>query len=149
MTITPTTSVQPVPAAPSSGWEIKVPFQIDPATGGVAVLTQQLDVINQHIITIIFTLLGERLMLPTFGSSISAQVFEPNNSILAAFLVDDLKKAITAWEPSVKVQSITSSPSTTNLTGINLAVSYTVVPFNNLNSVSVNVGGSVNQVISI
>ena len=147
--LTPETSVTPVPAPSSNGWEISVPFRIDPATGGVAVLVKELEIINQHLLSIILTMVGERVMNPTYGSIVPQQVFEPLYAALGPFMVQDLTDAIQRWEPSVTILSIQQLPSAGQPTLIQIAISYTYGPLNDLNTIAVQLGGGVNQVISL
>jgi hypothetical protein len=85
------TTVNPVPALSPYGIEIMVPFQIDPITGGVAELTDELSILNQHLATIVSTELGERLMLPAYGSNVPSDVFASTGLNLDAFIMGDLQ----------------------------------------------------------
>ena len=61
---TPQTTVIPaVPLAPT-GIEVQVPFQINPSTGQVGTVSLYQDVIAQHVLSVLMTARGERVMLP-------------------------------------------------------------------------------------
>lgn len=142
------TGVNPIPAPSSNGWEIKVPFQIDPCTGGVAFLSNDLDIINQHLITIVETMWWERLMLPGYGGNAPAHVFDIETPIAAAFLQSDLTKAIQAFEPSITLKGVIVSPSPVQQGVTDVTISYTYAPYSDLNQVTIAVGGAVTQVVS-
>lgn len=141
-------SVNPVPIPSPLGREIVVPFQIDPAFGGVAFFRGELDILNQHIATIINTELNERLMLPGYGTNVPADVFQPNGQLLGGFLTSDIQTAVTNLEPAVTIQQVQVVPNPNIPSAVTVNVSYTVNPFNSLNVISVNVGGGVAQVVA-
>ena len=145
----PQTSVQPYQAAAPTGIEMLVPFQIDPATGGVAFLDNYNQILAQHILTIIMTAQNERVMNPTYGFGLGDFVFGPVAALTVATTADDIRKAIAAWEPAVTVSQVTLAQSASNPALVNVTVTYSVVPYNDVNQVSVAVGGGVVQVISV
>lgn len=140
--------VQPiVPSAPT-GIEIMVPFQIDPATGGVAVLNNYVQILAQHILTIIMTAQGERIMLPSYGVGLENMLFQPIYTNTPGLLQSDLTNAIQSFEPAVTVQSVTVVEDPNNPYVLVVTVTYSVVPFNDVSTVSVTVGGGIGQIIS-
>ena len=148
---TPQASITPlisdIPTA--NGMEIAVPFQIDPATGAVAVLTSYAAILAQHIETIVMTMLGERLMLPRYGSGAQNALFDPIGSARLSFLIPDIKTAIQTQEPAVKVLSIsveTNQPQAE--TTLSVVITWSVVPYNDVNVLTVAAGGSVIQASS-
>jgi len=48
----------------------------------------------------------ERVMLPEFGSGLDSLLFENISDALADALADEIKTAITTWDPRVQVNSI-------------------------------------------
>lgn len=145
---TPGTVVTPTVAAEPTGLEILVPFQIDSATGGVAVLSDYGKILAQHIMTIIMTAQRERVMLPGYGCGLESAVFEPINNMSLGLLSDDIKAQLTTWEPAAQIISVTttSDPTTPNL--INIVVQFSVVPFSSVNTVTVSTGGTITQVVA-
>jgi phage baseplate assembly protein W len=145
--VVPVTSPQ-VTALPT-GTEIAVPFQIDPATGSVATLNDYGRIAAQHIETVILTCIGERVMLPTYGTRVSQSVFEPINNALNAVITTDIQKALSTWEPSINILSIkVNNDAQTSPTAITVNVEFSVLPYNNISTVTVTSGGSVQQVIT-
>lgn len=142
------TGVNPVPALSSSGSEIKVPFQIDSCTGAVAVLTDQLQIIDQHIVSLINTMHRERLMLPTYGGNAPAHVFDVNDPSSMAFLQKDIEGAILSFEPSVQHVSVVVTPSAIQSSVVNVTITYTYAPLSDINELQISVGGAIVEVIS-
>ena len=63
---------------------------------------------------IVFTLPGEKFFDPTFGSKISAQLFENIDDISAAEIVNEIKESITNWEPRVDLIDVEVFPNYDN-----------------------------------
>jgi phage baseplate assembly protein W len=59
--------------------------------------------INQSIHLILSTRIGERVMMPEFGSRLYTLVFEPNDSVLAARLEFETGGALRRWEKRIRV----------------------------------------------
>ncbi len=60
------------------------------------------DVLRSSIIFIITTRRGERVMLPSFGSSLMNLVFEPGDEVLSASLRTEIVQAVQEWDDRVK-----------------------------------------------
>lgn len=142
----PQTSVTPVQAAMPNQSEILVPFQIDSATGGVAQITDYKTILAQHIQTIIMTAPGERVMNPSYGVGLDASTFSPSSQVDDSALASDIQRLIARFEPAVKVwnTSISSDPSTPNV--ITVSIDYSVLPFQDVSTVTVTTGGPILQV---
>ena len=152
--VTPTTPgssvvpiIAPTATALPTGLEMLVPFQIDPATGAVASITNYAAILAQHIETIIMTTVGERLMIPNFGSRLVESTFAPIHGASLAMLAQDIKGAVQTWEPAVNIinVNVSTNPSMAASTLI-VTVDFSVVPYNSVSTVVVNSGGSVIQV---
>jgi len=136
-------SVVPVTPAPPTGVEISVPFRIDPATGGVAVVQDYAAVLEQHLLTILMTNAFERVMLPTYGASLEAAVFGGTGTKSTVFLTKDIQNQLQSWEPAVQIQGVVVTPSALNSNVLLVSVSFSIIPSNDINTVSVSVGGAV------
>lgn len=68
------------------------------------------EVIRSSIRNILFTRVGERVMLPEFGSRLLELVFEPNDSILLSLARLYISESINQWEPRVELLSINLKP---------------------------------------
>jgi phage baseplate assembly protein W len=142
----PQVSLTPqVPLLPT-GVEIAVPFQIDSATGGIAYLTDFSQIIAQHVETIVMTGLTERVMEPKYGSKLPHAVFQPITAGRDAILGKDIQEAINKWEPAVHVQRVSVEPQGAGSSQLNVLVSYSIIPFADVNTVTVTTGGTISQV---
>lgn len=141
----PGTGVTPVLPELPTGLEILVPFQIDSATGGVAVLVDYGSILAQHLATILMTVQGERVMNPQYGIGIQQQVFAPSY-IDVGIDSADLQRQLQADEPGVQILSVVVDANPTDPTNITVTVEFAVVPFTDVNTVTVAAGGSLLQV---
>lgn len=91
------------------------------------------ELIRQSIIQILLTERGERLMRPTYGSSLMSRVFDNNDEILKSMLQAEVFAAIGKWEPRAIVRSVDTVQKDTTIT---VTVNYVVVSTQQLDSVS-------------
>jgi uncharacterized protein len=63
--------------------------------------------VRESIRVILMTNLRERLMLPEFGANLGIYLFEPNNVMTRHAIGDVITKALVAWEPRIRVESVT------------------------------------------
>lgn len=147
--VSPITTITPALPPLPTGIEIAVPFQIDPSTGGVAILVDYVSILAQHIETIVQTLVNERVMMPTYGSNLESSLFSPINSRIINMLPSDITQAVQSWEPAVRIVSVnTSYNQTTSPSALTIEINFSVVPFTDVNTVTVSTGGSVQQVVA-
>ena len=64
------------------------------------------DVIKSSVVWIILTRLGERVMLPEFGSAVPDAVFEPNDSQTVTWISSSIENAIRRWDDRVVFLSV-------------------------------------------
>jgi phage baseplate assembly protein W len=75
--------------------------------------SRQLDVrsgsakINQSIHLILGTRIGERMMVPAFGSRLPDLIFEPEDDILYDLLYLHTVEALRRWEPRIRIVGVT------------------------------------------
>ena len=89
-----------------SGWTF--PPRID-AQGGIS-LTNDRSEIDQAILIILSTSLGQRVMRPTFGCRLHELVFAPNDNNTAARARRFVEEAIGMWEPRIRIVSVNVGP---------------------------------------
>ena len=145
---TPQVTVTPSQPAAPTGIEIMVPFQIDPATGGVAYVTDYNRIIAQHLLTIVMTANGERVMNPTYGFGLEEKTFSPMYAQLPSLIGPDLQAAISEWEPDVQISAVNVEQDSNNPAVLNITISYSVLPSNTVSTAVLAVGGGINQVVS-
>ncbi len=84
------------------GW--KFPLQVTPKGRIAGARFEQR--IEESIYLILSTAPGERVMQPDFGCGIQDLVFAPNNTVTIALVVDQVRKALVAFEPRIDVLTI-------------------------------------------
>lgn len=146
--VAPQTSVTPTLPGASTGVELLVPFQVDPATGGMAVQPNYNAIIAQHLLSILMTAPGERVMMPTYGFGAEAKVFEPLYVRTPSILQPDIVQQLQAYEPDVQIQSVVVEPDPNYPNVLDITISYSVIPSNTSGQVTVAIGGSQSQVVS-
>ena len=86
-----------------AGW--CYPLRADP-TGRVALVTRERE-IEQAILLILGTAIGERPMRPDFGCRIHDHVFGPANSATAGQVAYDVRDALERWETRIEITEVT------------------------------------------
>jgi hypothetical protein len=130
---------------PDVSKEIAVPFRFD-ADGTLAVVDNDAQLIEQRIKSIIMTRVGERIMLPTYGTPTTDYLFEIDDPIATTELAGFVERSIKQWEPSVHIKQVLATVSDAGVMQIN--VSYSVSPREDVHSTIVSIGGSIQDVIS-
>jgi phage baseplate assembly protein W len=109
------------------GWAF--PMGVAP-TGGVAMVEQDLE-IAQAIRIILGTAPGERPMRPEFGCGIHDHVFAPGDGDTAGRVANEVRVALTRWEPRIEVTDVLVAYDTATAGLLYLDVRYTVRSDNN------------------
>jgi phage baseplate assembly protein W len=103
-----------------SGWTF--PPRID-AQGGIS-LTNDRTEIDQAILIILSTSLGQRVMRPTFGCRLDELVFAPNDQQTAARARRYVEEAIGMWEPRIRIVSVNVGPDPNDASRLLIEVEY-------------------------
>jgi phage baseplate assembly protein W len=138
----PETSVVPTAPLPWTGIEVMVPFHVDPVSGMVATIQDYGTILEQHVLTILMTGSGERVMLPTYGVGIPRHVFDPITQLTAAAIQSNIEEGLAQWEPAVTLLSVDVVPDITMPNLLNITVDFTSADFPGIQSVNLSVGGS-------
>lgn len=85
------------------------PFRKDGA-GGYATANEGATSLRDGIQQLIMTAPGERVMRPTWGTSLRTSVFEPNDQQLRQRLEREITEAIRTYEPRVIVKELIVRP---------------------------------------
>lgn len=91
--------VDPARAFLGTGWTF--PPRLEP-DGRIAEAAYEDDV-RQAIMIVLGTDPGERVMRPRFGAGLNTFVFEPMTAALAARIAEQVRNALTDWEPRIDV----------------------------------------------
>jgi phage baseplate assembly protein W len=97
--------------------EIQLPFHLGP-DGTVSTISATLTVTDQHVQSLLSTVQGERVMVPTYGLNLSGLVFGNNDPILTGVIQADVTDAFSQWEPAISITSISQSQQTDAQFGI-------------------------------
>jgi len=68
------------------------------------------DKVRQAIWIILETEPGERLMRPAFGCGLRRYLMKPNTSATRALMQRDIERAISSWEPRIKLDEVRVEP---------------------------------------
>jgi hypothetical protein len=70
--------------------------------------------VRESIQILLLTRLGERLMYPSYGSSLRTYLFAPNNPGTRKSIEEEITRGLQQWEPRVTVDTISVDPDPTN-----------------------------------
>ena len=62
---------------------------------------------------LLFTVPGERVMQPLFGTELRSSLFEQNNELLKAQIQESLLRSVDFWLPYITITELTVTPVTT------------------------------------
>lgn len=65
-------------------------------------LTADIETVKRDLLNHIYTIKGERVMMPTFGTRIPLMVFEPLDQTTLGIIEDDLREVLT-YDPRVEL----------------------------------------------
>lgn len=105
------------------GW--KFPIQVDPSTGRIRLSEYEED-ISEAIRIILGTTKGERVMRPSFGSSVREFVFGQTDETTLRLLETSILDAIRKWEHRVENIEVTAIPRTEEPGRVDIRIQYVV-----------------------
>lgn len=88
------------------GWRWPVRSEPDQQGRSMAWVSDD-DAVRQSIEIILRTERGERLMRPTFGTSLSHLLFAPNSEQNQALAAYEVRESLLQWEPRIEVRDVT------------------------------------------
>ncbi|MGN1341310.1 MAG: GPW/gp25 family protein [Oscillospiraceae bacterium] len=112
------------------GRGFKFPFSVDPSTNRIAMSSAE-DDISEAIRVILRTNVGERVMLPDFGTSAGDYVFSDNRAERIAALESSIQEALERWEPRIKDITVEADAGTGSKNMVDINIRYTVRTTNN------------------
>jgi phage baseplate assembly protein W len=95
--------------------------------------------VRESIRIILLTAERERLRLGDFGGGLSRFLFEPNTSTTRQVIGDRIERALTEWEPRIRVESVTVEPDPEDPEAAIATITYRLVATRVLERVSLNV----------
>ena len=101
------------------------PFNID-GIGQVAYDTDPFMWARNHVLALLLTSPGERVMRPTYGAGVRNFVWENNDPFVEQRLITNIRSAVSALEPNVKVADIQIVPINSDWGTVEIRMAITV-----------------------
>ena len=95
--------------------------------------------VRESIRIILLTAERERLRLADFGGGLSRYLFEPNTSTTRQVIRDRIQRALTEWEPRIRVESVSVDPDPDDPEAAIATITYRLVATRVLERVTLNV----------
>ena len=105
--------------------DISMTFQANPLNFDLIGLKNE-NAIARSVRNIVFTLPGEKFFNESFGSRISASLFENIDDISASEIVDEITESIVNYEPRVDLISVEAFPNFEN-NQFDVAIIYEII----------------------
>jgi Bacteriophage baseplate protein W len=96
--------------------------------------------VRECICTLLLTLPGERVEMPAYGCGLRRYLYEPNSVGTLRLISEDVQRAITRWEPRVRLDGVTATVNTEEPRAVDVSVSYTLVSTGTAQQLRVTVG---------
>lgn len=106
------------------------PFRVDPSTNRIAMSSAEQDV-EEAIRLILRTNLGERVMLPEFGTAAGEFLFSDSRAERIAALEESVREALEQWEPRIMDIDVSASREGGSSGVLEINISYTLRVTNN------------------
>jgi uncharacterized protein len=123
-------------------WEIAQPFSINDA-GAVSFDSDPVRWATNHILAILLTSPGERVMRPTYGAGVYGFVWENQDPLIEQNIVATINTQLATYEPNITVNEVEFVQTLAQMNGIVvLMVSFTVGNSPTTYTFSVSLNGS-------
>ena len=99
---------------------ISLPFSFN-VNGGVSYTSSQQKILQDRVVLVVMTLLGERVMRPTYGTNARGVVFE-NTDAAITMAKQQIGVGFSKWLPYLKLLRVDSSVDSDNT--LNLVIQY-------------------------
>jgi uncharacterized protein len=83
--------------------------------------------VREAICIILRTRRGERLLRPDFGCGLDRYLYEPNDVATLRLIQEEVKSAITRWEPRVRLDDVRVEADPSDPRAVNIIIAYTLV----------------------
>ena len=93
--------------------DLSMSFRSNPLNDDLIGLKNE-SAIARSVKNLVFMRKGEKFFDPTFGSKISAQLFENIDDITGGIVEDEIRESINTWEPRVKLIDVDATPDPDN-----------------------------------
>ena len=107
------------------GQGIGFPSQVGP--NGQMVWSAGEPNVREAICIILRTRPGERLMRPDFGCGLDRFLFEPNSTGTLRLIQEEVKRALTRWEPRIALDDIRVETNPADPRAVDITIAYTLI----------------------
>jgi phage baseplate assembly protein W len=83
--------------------------------------------VRESICVILRTRPGERVNLPDFGCGLERFLFEPNTTSTLRLIQEEVKRALSRWEPRVRLDDILVESDPAEPRAVNITIFYTLI----------------------
>jgi phage baseplate assembly protein W len=118
---------QPDKSFLGTGWSFPPTFSRQ--TFSVEMVRDDQD-IKESLLVLFSTQLGERVMVPKYGTQLWRMIFRNINSSLLTQMEEIVRQAILYWEPRIDVNEVVVRPDATVAGLVNINVAYTIRQIN-------------------
>lgn len=122
-------------------WEIAQPFNID-VTGEVAYDTDPVAWVRNHILAVLLTAAGERVMRPTYGAGVLAFVWEAQDPLVEQRMITQVQQAVANWEENVTLNNVQFVPQPDYSGIVKLEIAFSVGAAPTVHTVIITLGGT-------
>ena len=105
--------------------DISMTFQVNPLSSDLIALKNE-NAIARSVRNIIFTVPGEKVFDPDFGTDINASLFELLDETSATVIKDQIKYSLETYEPRILLLDVIVVPDFED-NGYNVEISYSIV----------------------
>ena len=105
--------------------DISMTFQVNPLSSDLIALKNE-NAIARSVRNIIFTVPGEKVFDPDFGTDINASLFELLDETSATVIKDQIKYSLETYEPRIRLLDVIVVPDFED-NGYDVEISYSIV----------------------
>jgi phage baseplate assembly protein W len=108
--------------------DLSMSFQINPLNNDLIVM-KNATAIARSVRNIVYTLPGEKFFNPSFGSNITASLFENVDDLSASVIENEIRNSINNYEPRVKLIDVITNADPDN-NAFNVTLKYDIIGAN-------------------
>jgi Bacteriophage baseplate protein W len=128
-------------------WETAQPFNIN-ATGAVAYDVDPVSWARNHILAVLLTNPGERVMRPNYGVGIHGFVWENQDPLTEQQMLTTIQQAVNTWEPNITLHELRFVPQPEFSGIMDLEISFSVGAIPTIHVISFSLGGTGVEIMS-
>lgn len=108
--------------------DLSMSFQINPLNSDLIVI-KNATAIARSVRNIVYTLPGEKFFNPSFGSNITASLFENVDDLSSSVIENEIRNSINNYEPRVKLIDVITNADPDN-NAFNVTLKYDIIGAN-------------------